>query len=709
MSVEILTLLFFGSLLGFLLLGVPLAFVLGGVSVIFLYFTMGPVSFYIVASKFWESMTSFTLVAIPMYVFMAMILEKSGVAHALYRMMHLWFGALRGGLAIGTVAICAIFAAMSGISGAAVVTMGTIALPRMLERGYDTRLSLGAINAGGGWGILIPPSIPMVLYAMISEVSVGRLFASGIGPGILLFVLVTIYIGVRAWLQPSIAPALPPEERGTWREKLLALRAVLLPILIVVMVLGSIFGGLATPTEAAAIGVLGALIAAALNRQLNLPVVRHAAMQTLRLTTLIMWILFAAHAFSTAYTLLGAHDFIQGLMAQIPGGKWGALAFMLFVLFAARHGARPGGHHADHAAGVPAGGGGRGLRSDLVRRALHHHDGDRLHDAAVRLQPVLHQGRGAARGHDGRDLQLGDALRACHAGRHSADHRVPEHCAVFSESVLRQGLSSSPTVPDARPGRESALMEPDANSAQNSATAAPELPTLRAALLLWFKLGCLSFGGPAGQIALMHRWLVEERRWISEARFLHALNYCMLLPGPEAQQLATYLGWLLHRTWGGIVAARLFVLPSLVLLIGLSWVYMAYGHQPVVAGLFYGIKPAVTAIVAQAALRIGSRTLRNNGLRCIAVAAFAAIFLFAVPFPAIVLAAAWSVGWAGGSRPDFFRRCGAGVVKAADARRIHRPRSMTTRRRRPTHGSVGSGCCAWAPSVRCCGRCRCGC
>ena len=333
MSVEILTFLFFGALLVFLLLGVPLAFVLGGVSIIFLYFSMGPVSFYIVASKFWDSMTNFTLVAIPMYVYMAMVLERSGVAHALYRMMHLWFGGLRGGLAIGTVAICAIFAAMSGISGAAVVTMGTIALPRMLERGYDTRLSLGAINAGGGWGILIPPSIPMVLYALISEVSVGKLFASGIGPGILLFVLVSLYIGVRAWLQPSIAPALPLEERGSWPEKLRALRAVLLPILIVLMVLGSIFGGLATPTEAAAIGVLGALIAAAVNRQLSMDLMRHAAIQTLRLTALIMWILFAAHAFSTAYTTLGAHDFIQGLLAYIPGGKWGALAFMLFVLF----------------------------------------------------------------------------------------------------------------------------------------------------------------------------------------------------------------------------------------------------------------------------------------------------------------------------------------------------------------------------------------
>lgn len=333
MSVELVTFLFFGSLLLFLMLGTPLTFVLGGVSIVFLFFSMGPVSFYIVASKFWDSMTSFTLVAIPMYVYMAMLLERSGVAHDLYRMMHLWFGGMRGGLAIGTVAICAIFAAMSGISGAAVVTMGTIALPRMLERGYDKKLALGAINAGGGWGILIPPSIPMVLYALISEVSVGRLFASGIGPGILLFVLVSIYIGVRSWLQPSIAPALPLDERGNFRDKLRSLRAVVLPIMIVLMVLGAIFGGFATPTEAAAIGVLGAMIASAINRKLSIQVMRESAIATLRLTALIMWILFAAHAFSTAYSTLGAHEFIQDLMTYIPGGKWGALAFMMFVLF----------------------------------------------------------------------------------------------------------------------------------------------------------------------------------------------------------------------------------------------------------------------------------------------------------------------------------------------------------------------------------------
>jgi chromate transporter len=169
----------------------------------------------------------------------------------------------------------------------------------------------------------------------------------------------------------------------------------------------------------------------------------------------------------------------------------------------------------------------------------------------------------------------------------------------------------------------------------------------RTALLFWLKLGFISFGGPAGQIALMHQELVERRRWISERRFLHALNYCMLLPGPEAQQLATYIGWLMHRSWGGIVAGALFVLPSLLILIALSWLYIAFGNTPLVAGLFYGIKPAVTAIVLQAAHRIGSRALKNTPLRLIAAAAFAAIFAFNAPFPAIVATAAM-LGYLGG-------------------------------------------------------------
>ncbi|MEO5845068.1 MAG: chromate efflux transporter [Caldimonas sp.] len=181
----------------------------------------------------------------------------------------------------------------------------------------------------------------------------------------------------------------------------------------------------------------------------------------------------------------------------------------------------------------------------------------------------------------------------------------------------------------------------------SAAGAAPAPISIGQAFAYWLRLGFISFGGPAGQIALMHEDLVVRRRWISEGRFLHALNYCMLLPGPEAQQLATYIGWLMHRTWGGIVAGVLFVLPSLLILIALSWVYMAFGDVPAVAGVFYGIKPAVTAIVMSAAYRIGSRTLGNAWLWGIAVAAFVAIFAFALPFPLIVLTAA-TVGFFGG-------------------------------------------------------------
>jgi chromate transporter len=167
------------------------------------------------------------------------------------------------------------------------------------------------------------------------------------------------------------------------------------------------------------------------------------------------------------------------------------------------------------------------------------------------------------------------------------------------------------------------------------------------AFVFWFKLGWISFGGPAGQIAVMHTELVERRRWISEKRFLHALNYCMVLPGPEAQQLAIYIGWLLHKTKGGIIAGVLFVFPSLLILIGLSWVYIAFGEAPIVAGMFYGIKPAVAAIVAQAAHRIGSRALKNAYLWLIAGTSFIAIFFFDLPFPLIVLVAAL-IGFLGG-------------------------------------------------------------
>lgn len=191
----------------------------------------------------------------------------------------------------------------------------------------------------------------------------------------------------------------------------------------------------------------------------------------------------------------------------------------------------------------------------------------------------------------------------------------------------------------------------------------PHIPFWEA-FRFWLKLGFISFGGPAGQIAIMHTELVEKRRWLSEARFLHALNYCMVLPGPEAQQLATYIGWLMHRTLGGVVAGVLFVLPSLLLLIGLSWVYMAYGASPWVAGLFYGIKPAVVAIVAHAAVRVGGKVLKNNWLWGIAIAAFIAIFVLHVPFPYIVVAAALIGFFASKRYPHAFKASSHAASKA---------------------------------------------
>jgi chromate transporter len=209
------------------------------------------------------------------------------------------------------------------------------------------------------------------------------------------------------------------------------------------------------------------------------------------------------------------------------------------------------------------------------------------------------------------------------------------------------------------------------SGAPDPARAAPPRPPTRAeALRYWLRLGCISFGGPAGQIAIMHRELVEQRRWISEGRFLHALNYCMVLPGPEAQQLATYIGWLMHRTWGGIVAGALFVLPSLVVLVALSWLYVTYGNVPLVAAALYGVKPAVVAIVLHAAWRIGTRALRHPLLWVIAAMSFVAIFALHVPFPLIVLSAGLLGAVGGRVVPRAFARAPvhpAGVQPTASA------------------------------------------
>jgi chromate transporter len=228
--------------------------------------------------------------------------------------------------------------------------------------------------------------------------------------------------------------------------------------------------------------------------------------------------------------------------------------------------------------------------------------------------------------------------------------------------------------------------------------AAPQVVPFSEAFRFWLKLGFISFGGPAGQIAIMHSELVERRRWISERRFLHALNYCMLLPGPEAQQLATYIGWLLHRSWGGVVAGALFVLPSLCILVMLSWVYLRFGDVPLVAGIFYGLKPAVTAVVLHAAHRIGTRALKNGWMWGIAAASFLAIFALNVPFPAIVVAAALAGHFGARRWPDVFALGGGhGPGSAGGGPALiddHTPtpaHALFSRRRLATVLAIGAG------------------
>jgi chromate transporter len=209
-------------------------------------------------------------------------------------------------------------------------------------------------------------------------------------------------------------------------------------------------------------------------------------------------------------------------------------------------------------------------------------------------------------------------------------------------------------------------------SRQDGRTPPPRVVSLRDALAVWLRVALLSFGGPAGQIAVMHRIVVEEQRWVSESRFLHALNYCMLLPGPEAQQLATYIGWLMHRTLGGLMAGGLFVVPGIVAIMGLSYVYAAYGNVPLVVALFFGLKAAVLAIVLEAVFRIGKRALKNNVLRALAAAAFVGIFFFDIPFPVIILGAGL-IGWAGAAsgaevfKMDAGHRAGGGKQAIAAA------------------------------------------
>ena len=330
--IEWLTLLMFGSLLVLLLAGLPLAFVTGGLACVFLFVLNDGRMLNMVPQRIFPLMTDYQLSAIPLFIFMAAMLERAGLIGAMFDVIYKLLGGLRGGLASATILASTLLAAMVGIIGAAVVTMGIIALPAMLKRDYDPKIAMGAIMAGGTLGILIPPSILAIIYAVVAEQSVGELFIGSVIPGLMLSGMYIGYISLRCWLRPELGPALPPDERLDLAGKLRLASTMAAPVMLIVMVLGVIFTGVATPVEAAGLGTFGSFVVAALHRRLDWPTVRQACMTTLTATAMVLWIMFGATVFVGLYVLQGGQEFVTAALEATGLGRWGILILMQVIL-----------------------------------------------------------------------------------------------------------------------------------------------------------------------------------------------------------------------------------------------------------------------------------------------------------------------------------------------------------------------------------------
>jgi tripartite ATP-independent transporter DctM subunit len=314
MDMGLITLLVFTSFLVSLFLGLPVAFCLFGIAMVSALILIGPSAIHLAFYSSFGAMTFDIFLAIPLFVAMSAIIEFSGLASALYETMYKWFGPLRGGLAIGTVAICTIIAAMTGLGGTAVVTMGMIAVPEMLKRNYDKGLAIGCIPPGGALGPLIPPSAPMITIAAFGNLSVAKMFIGGIIPGLALALFYSMYIGIKAYRNPQLAPALPREERATWREKIVSLRGVILPVMLIIAVLGSIYSGAATPTEAGGVGACGAVICTLIYRRLNWKTLREAVIMTGKISGMVMWLMAGGMCFSSILSITGITKWVGSML-----------------------------------------------------------------------------------------------------------------------------------------------------------------------------------------------------------------------------------------------------------------------------------------------------------------------------------------------------------------------------------------------------------
>ncbi len=335
---EILALILFALIFLLILFGFPVAFTLGGLSVIFGYFALGIEFFNFLPSRIMGVMSNYVLIAVPLFIYMGIMLEKSGIAEELLNTMAILFGKVRGGLAISVIIVGAMLAASTGIVGATVITMGLISLPTMLKRNYSPALSTGTIAAAGTLGQIIPPSVVLVLLGSVLNVPVGDLFAAALLPGIILVFGYIIYVLVIAKLKPGLAPAIPQEEimlakSGHFFQKLLM--AFVLPFLLILAVLGSIFAGIASPTEAAAVGALGASILTILQGKFNLRILKQVMLQTTRLTCMVFMILLGATTFSLVFRGMGGDHFLVDLISQSNLSAYTFLFLVMVLVFIA--------------------------------------------------------------------------------------------------------------------------------------------------------------------------------------------------------------------------------------------------------------------------------------------------------------------------------------------------------------------------------------
>jgi tripartite ATP-independent transporter DctM subunit len=329
MTVAIITM--FVTLMVMLLIGYPVAFTLGAVALLFGSIFLDLDFFNLLPLQIWGTMNNFTLLAVPLFIFMGVTLDKSGLAKDLLETMGLLFGKMRGGLAVSVVVVGALLAATTGIVGATVVTMGIIALPTMLKRQYSPLLATGTIAASGTLGQIIPPSIILILLGDVMGVPVGRLFVGAVIPGTILITLFLCYILCLAWIKPNVAPALENNEDGNLFRKVIFTLSP--PLLLIICVLGSIFAGIASPTESAAVGALGAMILSAAHKQLTMNNLKMSMQLTARLTSMVFLILIGASAFGLVFRGMGGDTLVREMMTNIPGGVWGFMFVSMLLIF----------------------------------------------------------------------------------------------------------------------------------------------------------------------------------------------------------------------------------------------------------------------------------------------------------------------------------------------------------------------------------------